>query len=69
MVLCMRICNYSRNSMSMEFEILKHNIMSLLRTCVLSVQLIVYLLTFRPFGSVIYDVTQKSLPALRQVLH
>ena len=39
--------------MSMEFEILKHNIMSLLRTCVLSVQLIVYLLTFRPFGSVI----------------
>ena len=45
--------------MSMEFEILKHNIMSLLRTCVLSVQLIVYLLTFRPFGSVIYDVAGK----------
>ena len=33
--------------------------MSHLKTLVLSLTVIVYLLTFRPFGSVIYDVAEK----------
>ena len=39
--------------MNMKYVILKHINMSHLKTLVLSLTVIVYLLTFRPFGSVI----------------